>query len=72
MRRYHQEEQLLISRARRERDLVGRRASDLGRYRKKHPLDCGNARCHLCHSDKVPKRTLTRQEKAAAIRQQEQ
>lgn len=24
----------------------------LGRYRKKHALDCGNARCGICHRHK--------------------
>lgn len=31
-------------------------------YRKHKALDCGNPRCHLCHSDKFPKREPTRQE----------
>ncbi len=30
---------------------------DLGRYRKKKGLDCGNTQCWICHSDKFPKRS---------------
>lgn len=28
------------------------RFKPLGRYRKKHALDCGNARCGICHRHK--------------------
>lgn len=31
-------------------------------FRKRHPQDCGHAQCQMCHSDKYPKRTPTRQE----------
>ncbi len=24
-----------------------------GRYRKQHPMDCGNPRCMICHSTKI-------------------
>jgi hypothetical protein len=30
-----------------------------GRFRKRHPLSCGRARCQLCHSYKYPKRETT-------------
>lgn len=30
--------------------------------RKKHPLACGCTHCFVCHSDKYPKRQLTKQE----------
>ena len=32
---------------------VDDRFKPLGRYRKKHALDCGHAACRLCHGDKV-------------------
>jgi len=28
-------------------------ATQKGRYRKRHALDCGNAKCMLCHSSKL-------------------
>jgi len=34
----------------------------VGRFRKRKALDCGNPQCYICHSDKYPKRNLTRQE----------
>ena len=24
-----------------------------GRFRKRHPADCGRSRCHVCHGDKL-------------------
>lgn len=32
------------------------------RFRKVHPLDCGNKQCRICHSDKYPTRKLTKKE----------
>jgi hypothetical protein len=43
-----------------------------GRFRKKKDLDCGNPRCHMCHSDKFPKRKLTRRESEANLKLREQ
>lgn len=34
----------------------------VGRFRKKDAYDCGKPHCFGCHSDKYPKRELTRQE----------
>lgn len=34
-------------------DLTGKHHRNLGRFRKRHAFDCGNARCHTCHSDKL-------------------
>lgn len=31
-------------------------AQSSGRFRKRHPLDCGRSRCKLCHSEKIFKR----------------
>lgn len=47
-------------------------AAQLGRYRKRKALDCGNPRCGVCHSDKFPKRDLTPQERRAEITKDEQ
>jgi hypothetical protein len=33
--------------------------------RKKHPLACGCTQCFMCHSDKYPKRELTKREMIA-------
>lgn len=38
------------------------------RSRKRHALDCGNTACQLCHSDKYPKRTPTRQEQLNSLK----
>ena len=38
-----------------------------GRFRKRHPFDCGNARCHICHGDKYPRRKKTRHEMLAGM-----
>lgn len=43
-----------------------------GRFRKKKALDCGNPQCHLCHSDKYPKRELTYREWEANLKLKEQ
>jgi hypothetical protein len=44
----------------------------IGRFRKKDAFDCGNTKCFICHSDKIPKRTLTEQEIIADIDFREQ
>ena len=46
--------------------------TQVGRFRKRDAYDCGRPRCMLCHVDKFPKRTLTRQEIKAEWRFQEQ
>jgi hypothetical protein len=43
-----------------------------GRFRKQDAHDCGNPRCPICHGEKYPRRTLTRQEILAGLRFQEQ
>jgi hypothetical protein len=35
---------------------------ELGKFRKKKPLDCGKTQCKLCHSDKYPKRELSKRD----------
>jgi hypothetical protein len=44
----------------------------IGRFRKRDAYDCGRPGCGICHSDKFPKRTLTKQEIWAEIRFREQ
>lgn len=44
----------------------------IGRFRKKDAYDCGNTQCKICHSDKFPKRTLSRQEKKSNLSLKEQ
>lgn len=36
----------------------------IGRFRKKDAWDCGNARCYICHSDKLMKYKRRSEEKA--------
>jgi hypothetical protein len=44
----------------------------IGRFRKKDAYDCGNTRCYICHSDKLPKRSLHEQEQLADLDFREQ
>lgn len=44
----------------------------VGRFRKKDAYDCGNTRCYICHSDKLPKRSLHEQEQLADLSFREQ
>ena len=45
--------------------------TQIGRFRKKDAWDCGNTRCYICHSDKLPKRDLTYQELCANLKLKE-
>ena len=80
MKRYHQEKHIIDRRYKERKSLSISPISwtmpekwsiQRGRYRKKHPLDCGNTRCGICHSNKRFGHESTRQELAAAMRQQE-
>ncbi len=44
----------------------------VGRFRKLDAYDCGNPGCWICHADKFPRRSRTRQEIKAELRLQEQ
>ncbi len=44
----------------------------IGRFRKRKSFDCGNSRCHMCHSDKFPKRELTKKEIISSLNLKEQ
>jgi hypothetical protein len=46
------------------------RELQLGRFRKRNGLDCGRARCFLCHGDKLLDRR-TREECLADLKMQE-
>ncbi len=46
------------------------RDRQLGRLRKRNALDCGRARCFLCHSDKLLDRP-TREDRLADLKMQE-
>lgn len=50
MKRFQDDKPVML----RQSKLVGK--DDLGRFRKRHALDCGHARCGVCHSDKYPNR----------------
>ena len=43
-----------------------------GRFRKKDAFDCGIAKCLVCHSDKYPKRSKTKQELDFDLKYKEQ
>ncbi len=45
---------------------------ELGRYRKRHALDCGTPHCHVCHANKYPKREKHEQEILADLSFREQ
>jgi hypothetical protein len=44
----------------------------VGRFRKLDAYDCGIPGCGICHADKFPRRSWTRQEIKAELRLQEQ
>jgi hypothetical protein len=46
------------------------RNRQLGRFRKRNGLDCGRARCFLCHGDKLLDRQ-TREESMADLKMKE-
>jgi hypothetical protein len=71
MKRYHEEKHLFEQRAKMRQHLdraIGAHSHDIepGRFRKALRCGgCGRARCQVCHSEKFPKRTLTRKEQQA-------
>jgi hypothetical protein len=75
MKRYHQEQHIIAKRralaqsfhtARRAAYVVPRTKTIS--YRKRHPLDCGNPRCGICHSDKRFGHEETRQEAISRLK----
>jgi hypothetical protein len=51
MKRWHEDVAVMARRAK-VWDRVGWGDRELGRFRKRHPLDCGRPRCGLCHGEK--------------------
>lgn len=74
MKRYAQEKPIMERRKKVANHYVGKdwAYGDLGRFRKKHPLDCGNTRCGVCHADKRYGHEETRQEAIASMCHSEQ
>lgn len=68
MKRWHDE----VDHCRRQRRRDVFRQRPLGRYRKRHGLDCGKTQCGVCHGDKYPRRELTIQEVKAEVSHSEQ
>jgi hypothetical protein len=61
MKRYH-EEQHIVARREREYSAAYEHAPRTpGRFRKTH-IGCNRASCQVCHPEKFPRRTPTRQE----------
>jgi hypothetical protein len=77
MRRWHRERHIARRHQRDHEHLIGgdseqpfSRDQQLGRFRKRNALDCGRARCFLCHSDKLLNHR-TREELLADLKMQE-
>ena len=45
-----------------ENSMNGKTIGSLGRFRKKHAMDCGKSECFICHSDKLLKIKSKQQE----------
>jgi hypothetical protein len=62
MKRYHEEKHIIARRQDEALHLYGYEYGKRGRYRKTHN-GCNKVSCRLCHPDKYPKRTPTKQER---------
>jgi hypothetical protein len=53
--RIEQRERVIKNRVKlkKDTDLVHRHEDQPGRYAKRHPYDCGNPECLVCHGEKV-------------------
>jgi len=73
MKRYHEEKHIIAKRVQQYKQLAGCLGPDdnryvpaVGRFRKTMRCSgCRQSHCYVCHSDKFPKRKLTRQEQQA-------
>jgi len=66
LKRYAEDAPILQRRAKEHVRWFGTRAVlEKGRYRKRHPLDCGRARCQLCHGEKIHRRASIKERRAA-------
>jgi hypothetical protein len=73
MQRWHRERHIARRHLRDRRQLICCDSSgdrQLGRFRKRNGLDCGRARCFLCHGDKLLNRQ-TREESLADLKMKE-
>lgn len=72
MKRWHDERRIAAERARVRRQHSALpdepRVNQVGRFRKRTTLGCGQPRCCGCHSDRYPVRVPTRQEIAARLK----
>lgn len=73
MKRYHEELPVMKRRMKVALRYIGAdsKYAVLGRMRKKHPMDCGNARCGICKRHKVFGHQNTYQEWASELAMQE-
>lgn len=72
MKRYEEERKIMQRRYSENKNFKGGYTNKkAGHFRKRHFLDCGNSRCHVCHSDKFPIREITTQEKLAELELEE-
>lgn len=57
MKRWHDDVKVMKHRFDCFIDVRWRKDTDqpLGRFRKRHPCDCGKAKCMICHSEKILK-----------------
>lgn len=67
MRRFAEEKAIMLRRLRFAQGRVGERWEQAGRFRKRHPNDCGNPKCGVCHSERRGRPLPTKTE---AIRDQ--
>lgn len=72
MKRWHEDRKIMLKNKKLNSILFMRTNYPMGKFRKSHPCDCGNAQCHLCHADKYPKREQTDKEKLADLKLKEQ
>lgn len=77
MKRWHAESHKFEQQRRLNRRYISSRpdthwVDELGRYRKKHAMDCGNTQCRVCHGDKFPCRELHEDEIARDLKYKEQ
>lgn len=73
MKRYHDEINVMRRQQRVDRgpQVTSQRFKPLGKYRKKHALDCGHTRCGICHGHKRFGHEETRQERESELKLKE-
>lgn len=53
MKRYHEDRGLMSRRRKFYSHVMDVLVDSAGRFRKRKPLDCGRAKCKLCHGEKL-------------------